>query len=46
MAKWENGLGMPGKESLELLCDFFNISKEEILKEDDPLIVIYNVQKK
>ena len=46
VAKWENGLGMPGKESLELLCNFFNISKEEILKEDDPLIVIDNVQKK
>lgn len=46
IAKWENGLGMPGKASLESLCDFFEISKEELLKEDDPEIIINNIQKK
>lgn len=46
VAKWENGLGMPSKESLELLCQFFNITKDELFKEEDPLIIIDNVQKK
>lgn len=46
IAKWENGLGMPGKASMESLCEFFNVSKEELLKEDDPEIIINNVQKK
>ena len=46
IAKWENGLGMPGKASMESLCEFFNVSKEELLKEDDPEIIINNIQKK
>lgn len=46
IAKWENGLGMPGKASLESLCEFFNVSKEELLREDDPEIIINNIQKK
>ena len=46
IAKWENGLGMPGKASMESLCEFFQISKEELLKEDDPEIIINNVQKR
>ena len=46
IAKWENGLGMPGKASMDSLCEFFNITKEELLKDDDPSMVIENVQKK
>lgn len=46
IAKWENGLGMPGKASIESLCEFFQITKEELLKEDDPEIIINNVQKR
>lgn len=46
IAKWENGLGMPGKASMESLCEFFQITKEELLKEDDPEIIINNVQKR
>lgn len=46
IAKWENGLGMPGKASMESLCEFFQISKDELLKEDDPGIIINNVQKR
>lgn len=46
IAKWENGLGMPGKASIESLCEFFQVSKEELLKEDDPEIIINNVQKR
>ena len=31
VAKWENGLGMPGKESLSILADYFAVSKEELV---------------
>lgn len=31
VAKWENGLGIPGEESLHLLADFFDMSPEELL---------------
>ena len=37
---------MPGKASMDSLCEFFNITKEELLKDDDPSMVIENVQKK
>ena len=30
VAKWENGLGLPGNESLELLAEYFGIGKEEL----------------
>lgn len=46
IAKWENGLGMPGKASMESLCEYFEVSKEELLKEEDPVIIIENIQKK
>ena len=29
VAKWENGLGIPSDESLELLAKYFNVSEEE-----------------
>lgn len=46
IAKWENGFGMPGKESLEILCDFFGVTKEFLLEEDEPIKIIENVNKR
>lgn len=46
VAKWENGLGMPSEESIELLCNFFDVSKEELLKVDDPVKIINNVERR
>lgn len=31
VAKWENGLGLPGNESLKLLADFFDVSANDLL---------------
>lgn len=31
VAKWENGLGMPGKESLSILADYFGVSKGDLM---------------
>ena len=31
VAKWENGLGLPGEESLRLLAEFFEMSPDELL---------------
>lgn len=33
VAKWENGLGLPSKESLRLLSEFYNIEEKDLLKE-------------
>ena len=30
VAKWENGLGLPSNESLRLLAEYFDVSKEEL----------------
>ncbi|MCH5162234.1 MAG: helix-turn-helix transcriptional regulator [Clostridiales bacterium] len=30
VAKWENGLGLPSNESLRLLCEYFDVSKEDL----------------
>lgn len=46
VAKWENGLGMPSKVSMESLCEFFNVTKDQLLDEEDPIIVIDNLHKK
>ena len=46
IAKWENGLGMPSKAAMDSLCNYFQISKEELLKEEDPLIIIDNIKRK
>jgi len=35
VAKWENGLGLPSKESLRLLSEFFNVEEQELLKEQN-----------
>ena len=29
--KWERGLGISSKESLKLLCEFFNVKPEEFI---------------
>lgn len=41
VAKWENGLGLPGEASLNALAEFFSVSKDELLydKETETLIV-------
>jgi transcriptional regulator with XRE-family HTH domain len=31
IAKWENGLGLPGKESLQYLSDYFQIEEKELI---------------
>lgn len=46
IAKWENGLGMPSSDSVDMLCKFFNVSKEELLNDDDPNVIIKNVGKR
>lgn len=33
IAKWENGLGLPSKESLRLLTEYFNIDEQKLIKE-------------
>jgi transcriptional regulator with XRE-family HTH domain len=33
IAKWENGLGLPNKESLQYLCDYFGVEEEELIPE-------------
>ena len=34
VAKWENGLGMPNKESAGMVADYFGINVEELLSEN------------
>ncbi len=31
VAKWENGLGLPGDDSLRLLCDYFALDENELI---------------
>ncbi|MDY0295578.1 MAG: helix-turn-helix transcriptional regulator [Acholeplasmataceae bacterium] len=33
VAKWENGLGLPSKESLRLLSEFYNVDENNLLEE-------------
>ncbi|MBQ8359964.1 MAG: helix-turn-helix domain-containing protein [Oscillospiraceae bacterium] len=35
VAKWENGLGLPGEESLKLLAEYFGVSANELLPDKD-----------
>ena len=35
VAKWENGLGLPGEESLKLLAEYFGVSVNELLPNKD-----------
>ena len=40
VAKWETGLTLPSEESTELLMKYFNISKEELFKNQETEIII------
>lgn len=31
IAKWEAGLGLPNEDSLDDLCNFFDVTREELL---------------
>ena len=42
VAKWENGLGIPSDDSIDALCSFFEVSKEELLGLDVEEKVIKN----
>ena len=35
VAKWENGLGLPGEESLRILSEYFDISIGNLLTNKD-----------
>lgn len=43
IAKWENGLGMPNKESQKSLCEYFKISIDELVSDNDFSSVKKNV---
>ena len=35
VAKWENGFGLPCAESLNLLCEYFGVEKEYLVRENE-----------
>lgn len=35
VAKWENGLGLPCEESIGLLCNYFETTKDDLLHENE-----------
>jgi transcriptional regulator with XRE-family HTH domain len=37
VAKWEQGRGLPTEDSLKLLCEYFNVSEDELLDKKEPL---------
>lgn len=45
IAKWEQGRGMPNKESLTSLAKYFGVSESELLNEEDPVLIINNIEK-
>lgn len=42
VAKWENGLGLPGSDSLQMLADYFDLSVSDLLPDQDNAEVIIN----
>lgn len=44
VAKWENGLGLPGYESLKLLADYFGVRIDELMtdKKNEEVLVPKN----
>lgn len=44
IAKWENGLGIPSDESLELLAKYFNVDENDLLqnKENEQILTSKN----
>ena len=45
VAKWENGLGLPGKDSMELLEQLFGISREEVATTEPETVIVEKNQK-
>lgn len=45
VAKWENGLGLPGEDSAQLLAEYFGISREELFpkRQEEAKLVEKNV---
>ena len=37
VAKWEQGRGVPSKESLELICKYFEIDENELLDKKETI---------
>lgn len=48
IAKWENGLGIPNEDSIDALCDYFNISRKELFPNEEiqEIMVSKNVKLK
>jgi len=44
VAKWEQGRGVPSKESLELLCKYFEIDENELLDKNEAIDLCNNIQ--
>ncbi len=40
VAKWENGLGLPSEDSLELLMKYFNVDKDYFFPKIEPQVII------
>ena len=40
IAKWEAGITLPSEESTRLLMDYFNVSREELFKNEETEIII------
>lgn len=40
VAKWENGLGLPGKGSMEALLDYFGVSREYFVTEQPEILIV------
>lgn len=40
VAKWENGLGLPCKESLDLLCSYFGVTREDFATDEPEALVV------
>ena len=36
VAKWEQGRGLPTEDSLKLLCQYFNVTEDELLDKKEP----------
>lgn len=46
VAKWENGLGLPTKESIDDICKLFNITEDELFETEDSNQLILEKNKK
>ena len=40
VAKWENGLGLPGKDSMEALERLYGISQEEVATTEPETVIV------